>query len=71
MGQMVNLPQVRKWFDLTCSGKAITSCRVDCTFMVYDSNGPGPVLEQLAMPDDSDVEDGEKKQKQASKFDEI
>lgn len=55
MGQWVNLPQVRQWFSLECSHKAISMARIDCTFMVYDINGPGPVLE-LQMPDDDEDE---------------
>jgi len=53
MGQWVNLPQVRQWFTLNCAHKSMTMARVDCTFMVYDINGPGPVL-QLEMPDDDE-----------------
>ena len=57
MGAMVNLPQVRNWFDIDTKGSKIFSkVRADCTFMVYDVNGPGPVFQQIEMPDDSDEE---------------
>ena len=63
MGQWVNLPQVRQWFDLNCEGKKeMTWVRVECTFMVYDVNGPGPVL-QLELPED-DEEQAQKEEEE-------
>jgi hypothetical protein len=67
MGKMVDQPQVRKWFELACSRSVITTARVDCTFMVYDVNGPGPVMQQIEMPDDSDEEAEAKPVKKVNK----
>lgn len=57
VGQMVDMPAVKKWFELKCTNAAVMSmCRLECTFMIYDVNGPGPTLQDAKNAGFGDLE---------------
>ena len=64
MGKMVGQEEVQDWYPL--SGQTQTkNARIECSFMVYDVDGPGPVMSaktlalygQDELSDDSPVEE--------------
>ena len=60
MSQMVGKPEVRQWFSFI-SHSVTKNARVDCTFMVYDVDGPGPTV-NIPRPNNIEEVDVEKLQ---------
>lgn len=60
---------MKKWYDMEIKdSKLMTKAKVECTFMIYDLNGPGPTAAQSmlnqAEPEETKSEDKARQEEQ-------